>query len=147
MISKYCLLFCTLHYIISLLWFHEVNSKKAKNKISELDYYDEDDNEKEMFNSLDNSIERLEDLDELYNTGLNKFLFIDINTKTINIEYFQLLIEEFLLSNGESSRSYRLNETSLLIIVSKNISLSINSLKGVFKEYIKEAYFKVNYNN
>lgn len=103
----------------------------------------EDDNlDENRFNSLSDSISTIEAYDNLYKTGMNKFLFIKIDISEIQLEYFQLLIEEFLISNGEKSAAYAADDKTLVFIVSKNCNLSISNLKSTFSRYITNAYYK-----
>lgn len=121
-------IFIITFFLVSYVFsFYDSNTNNFKNSFS---------NSKEASNYLDNMSYKMD------RNGLNKFLFIEINQKNVHLEYFQYLLQELLLSNGEHSRSYIDNKNKLIIVLPKESTLSLKHLKSIFKDYIINAYFK-----
>ena len=70
-----------------------------------------------------------------------KFLFIKLNTE-INIEYFEYLFSEFMLTNNENIQSFKINNSELVFVIRKNCSITMDIIFSNFGKFITNAYFK-----
>lgn len=92
--------------------------------------------------SIESIGKKFNQLNSVYKSNENRFLFIVIDKSIISLEYFQLLIEEFLMTNSEYSLSFKHNEETLILVVKKKKSVSADLISSVFTEYIKEIYIQ-----
>lgn len=70
-----------------------------------------------------------------------KFLFLKLKSDN-NIDYFEYLFREFMLTNNENIQSFKINNNELVFIISKNCRITVDIIFSNFGKFIINAYFK-----
>ena len=93
-------------------------------------------------NYLENIEDEIEKDNEIksYNETKRKFIFITINIQKIELEYFEFLLSEILVSNSIYPKSFKKNHNNLIIVL-RDLNFNsqvINSFLGEFIININE---------